>query len=68
VKQKAPQLITWAIALVLTARLTWAVAQHHLPILITSTVALSVLFTSKQGADALARGIAAVRKTGADQS
>lgn len=66
-KQKTPQIITWAIALILTARLTWTVAQHNLPVLVTSTIALSVLFSTKQGADTLARGITAARNTEADQ-
>ncbi|MFG2970814.1 hypothetical protein ACGFZS_46850 [Streptomyces sp. NPDC048288] len=63
-KQKTPQIIIWAIAIILTARLTWTVAQHNTPVLITSTVALSVLFSAKQGAETLARGIAAARKNG----
>jgi uncharacterized membrane protein (DUF4010 family) len=67
VDQKAPQIITWVIAIILTTSITWTVVQHDVPVAATVAIATSLLLSVKQGADALARGITAARKSGAKQ-
>lgn len=54
----ATRLFLWTIALILTARLTWTIAQHNVDILTTITVGLCVLFTTKAGCDQIARSYA----------
>ncbi|WP_032761355.1 hypothetical protein [Streptomyces alboviridis] len=52
------QIILWAIALLLTIRLTWTIAQHNVSVLTTLTVGLCVLYATKAGCDQLARDYA----------
>lgn len=66
-RQKTPQIVIWAIAIILTVRITWTVVQHDVPAVMTVAIAASLLVTAKQGADAIARGITAARKAGADR-
>lgn len=47
------QTIAWAIAIILTARLTWSVTQHGMGVLDTLTIALCVLTSFKAGAAAI---------------
>ncbi|MFE4915829.1 hypothetical protein ACFRCX_30455 [Streptomyces sp. NPDC056652] len=39
------QALAWALAILLTVRLTWTVYQHELPLLDTAVVALVSLYT-----------------------
>ncbi|RSN38338.1 hypothetical protein DMH12_38100 [Streptomyces sp. WAC 04229] len=52
------QLALWAVALLLTIRLTWTVAQHNVSVLTTLTVGLCVLYATKAGCDQIARDYA----------
>ena len=54
----AIQLLLWGIALTLTTRLTWTVAQHDVPALTTITVGLCVLYATKAGCNQIARDYA----------
>ncbi|MBJ6623506.1 hypothetical protein AB0R01_30630 [Streptomyces rochei] len=54
-KPPSLQILLWAIALILTTRLTWTIATHDVPVLTTITVGLCVLFATKAGCDQIAR-------------
>ena len=54
----ATRLFLWTIALILTVRLTWTIAQYNVDILTTITVGLCVLYATKAGCDQIARSYA----------
>ena len=64
-KENTARLILWAVALLVAARLTWMSIQHHLPAFDTATIALFSLYGARVGAENIARGIQAARKSGA---
>lgn len=66
-KKKLPSIALWAIAILLTLRLTYSAIQHHLPTADTLAIAAAVLFATRMGLDTIARSAKAVRKQGADQ-
>jgi hypothetical protein len=68
-KPPAIQILLWAIALTLTIRLTWTVAEHGVAVLTTITVGLCVLFAAKAGIDQIARDYAnaKARRQGANR-
>ncbi len=66
-KKRLPQILTWAIALLLTARITWAAHQHGLTLLETGTIAVSVLYTTKVGAQRVIDIVQAARRTEASR-
>ena len=61
-KKNPGQIIAWAIALILTANITFIAVQHHMPVLVTLTIAFSVAYATKTGAEHVAT---VLRKTGA---
>ncbi|GAA3808733.1 hypothetical protein ACFQ0G_53130 [Streptomyces chiangmaiensis] len=66
-KKKLPKIAQWVVALLLTLRLTYSAAQHHMPIMDTLTIAIASAFATYFGVDVMARGFNAARKTGAQQ-
>ena len=64
-KKRLPQIATWAIALLLTARITWSAHQHGLTVLETGTIAVSVLYATRVGAQHVVDTFQAARRTGA---
>lgn len=68
-KPPATQILLWAIALTLTIRLTWTIAEHGVAFLTTITVGLCVLYATKAGCDHIARDYAnaKARRQGANR-
>jgi hypothetical protein len=67
VKNNRTQIILWAIAILVAARLTWVSIQHHMSIIDTATIALFSLAGTRSAAETITRGIKAARQTGAQQ-
>jgi len=64
VKKHTAQTITWAIAILLTARLTWTASQHGMPILDTATIGIFALYGVRAGMQNLARSLHTNRQAG----
>ncbi|MFF7190518.1 hypothetical protein ACFZAR_36105 [Streptomyces sp. NPDC008222] len=67
-KTNRTQIILWAVAVLVAARLTWVSIQHHMPVLDTTTITLFSLYGARVAAETIARAAKTARKTGANQS
>jgi hypothetical protein len=61
VKKHTPQIVIYAIAILLAARLTWTAAQHHMPTLDTLTIGVFALYGTHAGVTNMHRAIQAAR-------
>jgi hypothetical protein len=65
VKKHTAQFAVWAVALFLTARLTWTAAIHDMPVLDTATIGIFALYAVRGGMEHLVNSFNRARQSGA---